>query len=204
LPPVVLAAWPVAGAEERHAFTTVANWRSYGTVVHGDTVYGQKAHSLRRILDLPTRTAVPFVLALSIHDGDAADIEALDTNSWNTVDPAEVSATPDGYQAFVQRSMGELGVAKSGYVASGSGWFSDRSACYLASGLPVIAQNTGFGRRLPTGQGLFAFDGTDDVLAAVEEIGADPVRHGLAARAIAEEHLASGVVLGALLERVLS
>jgi glycosyltransferase involved in cell wall biosynthesis len=91
---------------------------------------------------------------------------------------------------------------KSGYVVSGSGWFSDRSACYLASGRPVIAQDTGFGRRLPTGLGLFAFSTTDEVVQALEELDRDYERHRVAARALAFEHLDSDRVLASLLERL--
>jgi glycosyltransferase involved in cell wall biosynthesis len=102
----------------------------------------------------------------------------------------------------VQGSWAELGVAKLGYVVSRSGWFSDRSACYLASGRPVIAQDTGFGRRLPAGEGLFAFSTADGVVAAIEELDRDYERHRVAAREVAVEHLDSDRVLGALLERL--
>ena len=115
-----------------------------------------------------------------------------------------VCGTPAGYQRFVQGSWAELGIAKSGYVVSRSGWFSDRSVCYLASGRPVIAQETGFSSHLPVGEGLFAFATVADVPAAVEAILADYPRHRRAARAIAETYFDSRRVLPALLERVLA
>ncbi len=202
LPPVVLDEWPVAGRLERRETTTVGHWRSYGAIHHDGVQYGQKAHSLRPLIDLPRRAPSRFALALAIHPDEKNDLAALGENGWTLLDPADVAATPEDYRRFVQGSWAEFGLAKSGYVVSGSGWFSDRSACYLASARPVIAQDTGFGRRLPTGEGLFAFTSADDVVEAIEELEADYERHRRAARAIAEQHLDSDLVLGALLERL--
>jgi hypothetical protein len=184
------------------AFTTVANWRGYGSIEHDGVRYGQKAHSLRRLIDLPRLTRERFTLALSIHPQEVKDIEALTSHGWQRVDPAEVAGTPDRYQQFVQGSRGEFGLAKSGYVASRCGWFSDRSACYLASGRPVVAQDTGFSRHLPTGKGLLAFENAQQAAAAVEAVGRDYGRHCLAARALAEEYFDSDKVLGRLLRRI--
>lgn len=202
LPPVVLEEWPVATSLERRAGTTVGHWRSYGSVHHEGVQYGQKAHSLRPLIDLPRRVSARFALALAIHPEETNDLAALRENGWTLLDPATVAATPDDYRRFVQGSWAEFGLTKSGYVVSGSGWFSDRSACYLASGRPVIAQDTGFGRRLPTGAGLFAFSTADDVVTAVEELQRDYERHRAAAREVAAEHLESDRVLGSLLERL--
>jgi hypothetical protein len=200
LPPVVLDEWPVASAVERRAFTTVANFRGYGSVHHDGRFYGQKAHSLRPLAEVPMRAGARFVLALAIHPDESRDVELLAANGWELVDPAAVASTPEGYREFVQGSYAELGVAKSGYVVSRSGWFSDRSACYLASGRPVLAQDTGFGAHLPTGDGLLAFAGVDEVVAGVDRIAADYDHHRQAARALAEEHLDSDRVLGRLLD----
>jgi hypothetical protein len=200
VPPVVLSHWPVTTGGE--SFTTIGNWRGYGSVEHDGVKYGQKAHSMRDLMSLAARTDAAFRLALDIHPGETPDLEALDRNGWQIVDPATVSATPDSYREFIAGSQAELGVAKSGYVLSRCGWFSDRSACYLASGKPVVAQDTGFGRFLPSGAGLLAFASEDDALAAVEEVRADYPRHVQAAREIAEEQLESGRVLTRLLERV--
>ena len=118
------------------------------------------------------------------------------------LDPAQVAATPDSYRRFIQGSKAELGIAKTGYVHSRSGWFSDRSACYLASGRPVLAQETGFSRDLPTGEGLFSFHTPDDIVAALATLNADYARHARAARGIAEEYFESGKVLRRLLDEI--
>jgi hypothetical protein len=204
LPPVVLGEWPVADVAAGSALTTVGHWRSYGSIHLGGVHYGQKVHSLRPLLDLPTRTGARFEVALAIHPDEVDDLAALEENGWTLLDPARVAATPDDYRDFVQRSWAEFGIAKLGYAVSNSGWFSDRSACYLASGRPVIAQDTGFGRRLPAGAGLFAFATADDVAAAVDELEHEYDRHREAARAIAVERLDSDRVLGSLVERLLA
>lgn len=201
LPPVVLERWPVAEQIDTDAFTTVANFRSYGSIEQDSVRYGQKAHSLRPLLELPSLTDERFTLALDIHP-DEPDLAALREHGWELLDPRRVAGTPETYAAFVRGSKAELGIAKEGYVVARCGWFGDRSAAYLASGRPVVAQDTGFGERLPTGAGLFAFSGTDDVLAAVEALRHDYGRHARAARAIAEEHLDSRRVLTRLLDEV--
>lgn len=204
LPPVVLERWPVADAVTLDGFTTVANWRSYGSIHHDGVHYGQKAHSFRALLELPGRLAVPVQLALGIHPDEAHDLASLEQHGWRLLDPNALTGTPDAYQAFIQGSWAELGVAKLGYVVSDSGWFSDRSACYLASGRPVIAEDTGFGRRLPVGDGLLAFRNVDDVVDAAGALEREYEHHREAARSIAEDHLDSDRVLTALLDRVLA
>ena len=204
LPPVVLGEWPVAGEIERRRATTIGHWRSYGSIMHDGVHYGQKAHSLRTLIDLPRRAPDRLEVALAIHPDETKDVDALRENGWALLDPAEVAATPDDYRRFVQGSWAEFGLAKLGYVVAGSGWFSDRSACYLASGRPVLAQDTGFGRRLPTGEGLLPFSTVEDVVAGLDALDADYEDHRAAARQIAEEHLAADRVLGSLLERLLA
>ena len=200
--PVVLDEWPVAGERVVEALTTVGSWRGYGSIEHDGVHYGQKCHSLRKLIELPILTRERFVLAMGIHPDERRDIESLSRNQWQVVDPADVAATPDDYRRFVQGSKGEIGIAKGGYVASRCQWFSDRSAVYLASGRPVIAQNTGFGRWLPTGRGLFAFDDVDQALAAIDAINIDYAGHSAAARQIAETHFDSDKVLPRLLAEV--
>jgi hypothetical protein len=201
LPPVVLARWPaVAGGE---AFTSVATWRGpYGPVEYGGRTYGLRAHQFRRFVSLPERVPAEFEPALAIDPGDAADRERLLRAGWGLLDPAAVAADPVSYRSFIQASAAEFTVAKAIYVESRSGWFSDRSACYLASGKPVVAQETGFGRRLPTGEGLLAFSDLDEAVAAVEAVRTDTARHARAAREIAGEHFDSNRVLGRLVERL--
>jgi hypothetical protein len=202
LPPVVLEHWPPAGAVALDAFTTVGNWRSYGSIEHDGVLYGQKAHSVRAIGDLAARVGPRIQVALDIDPRETHDLAALAGSGWEVVDPQEVAGTPDDYRRFVQGSLAELGIAKAGYVTSQCGWFSDRSACYLASGRPVLAQDTGFARHLPTGDGLLAFSTVEDAVARVEEILARYERHAQAARALAVEHLDSDRVLTRLLDRV--
>ncbi|MDB5305690.1 MAG: hypothetical protein JWM97_3239 [Phycisphaerales bacterium] len=202
--PVVLSHWPAApiSAIAHQGLTTVANWRGYGSVEYEGTFYGQKAHSWRPLVALPTRTSERFMPALSIHPGEAADLALLAANRWTLLDPARVAATPDEYQRFVRESKAELAVAKAGYVVSRCGWFSDRSACYLASGRPVIAQETGFTRWLPPGEGVFAFSTAEQALSAIEAMNRDYARHARAARALAETYFDSDAVLSRLLRAV--
>jgi hypothetical protein len=200
LPPVVLEEWPPTPGGTR--YTTVGNWRGYGSVEQDGVHYGQKAHSMRELVALSSRVGVDFLMAFAIHAGETRDLDALEHNGWELADPARVAATPCDYRRFVQGSRAELGVAKSGYVLSRSGWFSDRSTCYLASGKPVIAQETGFSRFLPTGEGLLPFEGVDDAAAAIEQVESDYDRHAHAARELAEAHFDSDKVLASLVEKL--
>jgi hypothetical protein len=201
-PPVVLDYWPVAQETVYPAFTTVANWRGYGSIEHDGEFYGQKAHSLRPLMALPTLTEETFMLALAIHPDEEKDLMALRQNGWQLLDPTQETPTPAAYRRFVRGSRAEFGIAKHGYVHARCGWFSDRSVCYLAAGRPVIAQDTGFSRYLPTGEGLFAFTTGDDVLAAIEALDQDPERQSWAARALAEAIFDSDKVLPQLLRQI--
>ena len=121
------------------------------------------------------------MLALAIHPDERTDLAAVAANGWHLLDPGQVARTPHSYQRFIQGSKAEFGIAKSGYVASRCGWFSDRSLCYLASGRPVLAQETGFSHLIPAGEGLFAIESTEDILAAIEELRSNYARHARAA-----------------------
>ena len=200
LPPVALSHWPAQAPPRAGAFTSVGHWRSYGSIEYEGIRYGQRAHSLRRLIDLPRRTEAQIELALGIHPDERRDLEALQANGWILRDPDRVAATPAAYAEFVRASKAELGVAKLGYVASRSGWFSDRSAAYLATGRPVVAQDTGFGELLPVGEGLLPFSTAEEAAAAIAAVEAGYERHAAAARALAEEHLDARRVLPRLLE----
>jgi hypothetical protein len=202
LPPVFLPEWSRAEVRETDGFTTVGNWRGYGSILWDGKRYGQRAHSLRKIVALPELTSERLALALAIHADESDDLHSLRRHGWELIDPRRVADSPQRYAAFVRGSKGELGLAKEGYVESRSGWFSDRSACYLASGRPVVAQDTGFSRHLPVGKGLFSFTTAAEAAAAIGEIGADYRRHADAARALAEDMFDSTDVLERLLERV--
>ena len=202
LQPIVLDRWPSGHAIRCDALTTVANWRGYGSVSYRGTFFGQKAHSLRQFIAVPRRVSEPFVLALAIDPGEVNDLLALEANGWRLIDPVPVSRTPEAYQRFIQGSKAEFGIAKSGYVAARCGWFSDRSICYLASGRPVLAQDTGLEGILPTGEGVIAFTTEDDIVAGVDSMKTGYRRHASAARAIAEEYFDSRRVLTRLLDEV--
>jgi hypothetical protein len=199
LPPVVLDCWPVAGGPASEAFTTIGHWRSYGSIAYEGVDYGQRAHSLRRFFELPGRVSAPLELALGIHPDEKDDLAALRSNGWRLADPARVAGSPDAYAGYVRSSYAELGVAKSGYVESHSGWFSDRSACYLASGRPVVAQATGFEEVLPAGEGLLQFSTVDEAVAAIEAVRAEPELHRRRARELAGERFDARTVLSRLL-----
>ena len=202
VPPVVLERWQPGDGLVHDALTTVGNWRAYGSIQVDGVFYGQKAHSLRELVALPARTDERFVLAVDVHPDERGDLDALSSNGWELVDPAAVAGTPDAYRRFVRGSKAEFGLAKLGYVRSRCGWFSDRSACYLAGARPVLAQDTGFADYLPTGEGLLSFRDEDDALAGVERLRGDYPRHRAAARAIAEDLLDSDKVLNRLLAAV--
>jgi hypothetical protein len=198
-PPVVIDEWPVQ-AGPGTAITTVANWRSYGSVEVKGQQWGQKAHSWRSLVDLPRRTSEHLEAALVITDGDHVDRDALVAGGWVLRDPEVVAGSPANYRRYIQSSKAELAVAKSGYVLSRSGWMSDRSVCYLASGRPVVAQDTGFD--VPTGEGLIGWSTEDEAVAGLEQVGTDYARHSAAARSLAVEVFDSDLVLGRLMESV--
>jgi hypothetical protein len=205
-PPVVLDSWPQAPVPtgEPFRFTTVATWRSpYGGLSVEDRPAGGKHHEFRRVLDLPRRVdGAAFELALDIHPGDAADLEALRAAGWKVVEPRDVAPTPAAFAAYVRGSDAEFSVAQGAYVASRCGWFSDRTAAYLASGRPALVQDTGIGEALPVGEGLLTFADLASAEDAARRLLADPVAHAEAARELARAHLDSDLVLGGLLERL--
>jgi hypothetical protein len=199
LQPIVLAHWPVAGPTAQRALTTVGHWRAYGSIEHGGVHYGQKAHALRPLLELPRRSGARFALALGIHPDERRDLAALGEPGWELLDPARVACTPDAYARFVRGSWAEFGLAKSGYAAARCGWFSDRSVCYLASGRPVLALDTGFEPDIPTGAGLLAFSTVEEAVGGGDDLRGDYERHRRGARALAEDLFDSDRVLGRLL-----
>lgn len=205
LPPVVLSHWPVAETDaepSERAFTTVANWRAYGSIRHDGVFYGQKAHALRSLMELPRVADEPVRLALTIHPDERNDLASLRAGGWILVDPVRSAGTPDRYRRFIRDSFAELGVAKAGYIEADCGWFSDRSVCYLASGRPVLAQETGFSRYLPTGAGLCAFTTLEEAAEGLRAIRRDYRWHASAARALALGRFDSDRVLTSLLQRV--
>jgi len=199
--PVFLPAWtpsppPVA------PFTTLGHWRSFGTLELDGRRYGPRAHTVRRFLGLPAKAPAGVRAALAIHPGDRRDAEVLRAHGWDLVDPGTVARTPRDFQRFVGSSAGEIGLPKHGYVLWDCGWFSERSAAYLASGRPVVALRTGFERYLPTGSGLLGFADEDGAAASMRTVLAEHDAHARAARALAEEHFDASRLLAGLLETV--
>ena len=203
--PVVLSDWPVTGPPDQQRFTTVASWRgAFGQVEAAGRRFGLKAHEFRKFLALPRRVPAQFEIALDIHEGDARDRAALEENGWRLADPKTVAGDPAGFRRYLQDSWAEYSVAQGIYVETNSGWFSERTARYLASGKPALVQDTGFGRNVPVGEGLLSFRTLDEAVTRAEQIAANYQRHCRAARAIAEEYFASDKVLGKFIEEALS
>ncbi|HEX5365069.1 MAG TPA: hypothetical protein VFW63_00175 [Acidimicrobiales bacterium] len=199
--PVAVDDWAAPPPPGPVRFTTVAAWRgSYGPLSLDGVTYGVKAHEFRRIRELPARCPqAGFEIALDIHPGDAADRDALLAAGWALADPAAASATPGRFRDYVRASGAELSVAQGVYVATNSGWFSDRTARYLAAGRPAVVQDTGFSRNLPCGRGLLPFDGVDDAADAVAAVVDDYDGHAAAARALAAAHLDPVAIVDRLL-----
>jgi hypothetical protein len=201
--PVVLSEWPV-GDPVREVFTTVMNWTSYNSIEYGGDLYGQKDEEFRRFIDLPGRIA-PTSLEIAMASGknEHPPRALLAHKQWHLVDPAVVCPDLDSYRAYIQGSLAEWSVAKNGYVRGRSGWFSERSARYLAAGRPVVAQETGFSDVFPAGEGVIPFTTTDEAIAGIRAVEANYERHSRAARSIAEEWFDSDKVLSRLIDQAL-
>jgi hypothetical protein len=203
-PPVTLEDWPMVPVPPEGRFTTVATWRSpLGTLTHDGRDFEGKHHQWRRLIDLPRRVEQGFEIALQIDPADEPDQIALEANGWRLANPAEVAGDPLAFRSYVQGSAAELSVAHPVYVETGSGWVSDRTVRYLASGRPALVQDTGIGDRYPVGEGLLTFRTPDEAIAGAEAIAADYGAHARAARALAEEHFDSDRVIGRFLEAAL-
>jgi hypothetical protein len=191
--PVVLDQWRT-DLPPGDRFTTVMTWQ----IESFADVGGNKDVEFAKYIDLPARTAQRFELAIN------GPRTLLASHGWSTVDAMAVSRTPWDYRDFIHRSKAEFGVAKHTYVSTYSGWFSDRTECYLASGRPALVQDTGWTRHLPAGDGLLAFSTPDEALAGIDQINADYRQHARRAVEIAQEHFDAGRVLGRLLEEACS
>jgi hypothetical protein len=221
--PVVLSEWRTSGVP-RNVFTTVMNWTSYQPLCHRGATYGQKDVEFQRFIDLPSKVSgATFEIALSkkehtnweAREGDMPTAlrelasrhpkwstrDLLNCFGWRVVDAEETCQNLDSYRSYIGSSRAEWTVAKNGYVVGQPGWFSDRSACYLACGRPVVVQDTGFGHELPTDRGILAFSKMEQAVDAVREVQAHYNRHADAALEIADQYFDSKKVLGALLDR---
>ncbi len=196
-PVVATNIWEVQPANcDLAPVTALLHWAAGKDVYFEGCVYGHKDRELERFIDLPKRTARPFTIAV----GGPAPKATLREHGWSLVNPLEVTGTIEAYKKFIAASRADFGVAKHAYVASRSGWFSDRSTCYLAAGRPVLHQDTGFTEWLPTGEGILPFSNVDEVVEALRRLDADYEMHARAARRIAEEHFEAAKVIGRMLD----
>jgi hypothetical protein len=200
--PVVLDFWPPAPPRPGAPYTTIATWRHQNDrVFRGETYYWSKEREFLKLLELPRRCPAPIELALDITPDAPDTAPRLRAHGWRVVPAGAVSRDVATYRGYVRESRGEFTVAKDQNIRLRSGWFSDRSACYLAAGRPVVTQETGFSNVLPTGRGLFGWLDADAIVAAVEAIERDYEGHCRAARGIAAEYFAAETVLASLMER---
>jgi hypothetical protein len=197
-PPVVLESW--APDPPGSTWTTVLTWDNFRRPIeHDGALYGTKELEFGRIEELPRRTRAALEIAAG---GSDPPVERWRGLGWSVTKSEAISRTADDYRSYVQRSRGELSVAKNVYVATRSGWFSCRSTCYLAAGRPAVLQDTGFSEIVPVGEGLLAFSDLDGAVSALDRVEADYDAHAAAARRIAEQHFAADRVLGDLLARI--
>jgi len=202
--PIVIAQWET-DVPPRSAFTTVLTWVAFKPIEYEGISYGHKDVELNRFIDLPDRVKpIPLEIAANAGRGWELPRDKLLGHGWKLVDPRAVCPDLDGYRNYIQTSRAEWSVAKNGYVQGQSGWFSCRSACYLAAGRPVVLQETGFSRVLPVGEGILSFTTPEEAAEAIGEIESDYPRHARAARAIAGAYFDSNRVLTDLIERAMN
>jgi hypothetical protein len=187
--PVTLDHWATQ-TTPRDRFTSVMTWQ----IESFTDVGGNKDQEFLKFIDLPSRTPQPFELAIN------GPQRLLREHGWQTVDAMGVSRSLWDYRAFIQGSKAEFGVAKHTYVTTRSGWFSDRTECYLSAGRPALVQDTGWTAHLPHGDGLLAFSNPDEALAGIDRINSDYDRHARRAAEIAREHFDAARVLPRLLD----
>lgn len=199
--PIFLDAWPATPGPKQGKFTTVMLWDSYPAREHNGRRYGMKSDSFGPYIDLPEKAGRIFELAVG---SPMVPSGLLCSKGWAVRDPREPTRDPGTYQRYIQQSKAEFSVAKHGYVVSRSGWFSERSASYLASGRPVLVQETGFSDWLQTGAGVIAFNTLEEALAGIEEINSRYEFHCQAARAIAQEFFDARKVLLRLLDQAMN
>jgi len=201
--PVVLEHWPVTLSDKPDRFTTVACWRdTYGPVEYRGKTYGLKLHQFRRFIELPESIPQICEIALDIHPDERGDLELLHRHGWVITDPVIQVPDPDKFREYVQDSGAEFSVAKGIYTDTNSGWFSDRTVRYLASGKPALVQDTGFSKVYPVGEGLLAFTTMEEAIAGAQNISRNYREHCRSARLLAETWFDSDKVLGDLVETI--
>lgn len=201
-PPVVLDLWPPRVDEKCERFSTVSDWWGSQYSRFQGKLYGGKREEFLRFIGVPKKARQRIEIALAIYPRDSRELGLLHENRWEIKDPYLYAGDPHSYREFIQYSRGEFSVAKGGYVLSRSGWISDRTACYLASGKPALVQSTGIEDSLPTGKGLLTFSTVEEALAGLEAIDADYRAHCEAAAELAAKHFDSRTVLRSLLDQL--
>jgi hypothetical protein len=223
--PIIRSEWE-SNVPQRDVFTTVMSWTSYEPLSYEGQTFGQKDIEFKQFIDLPASLgsiSMEVALGTLLHTWETDEkncsqamatftidnpkwnvLERLTRAGWQVVDAVERCSDIDRYREYVQSSKAEWGVAKNGYVQGRPGWFSCRSACYLAAGRPVVAQDTGFSQVLPTGEGILVFKTQDEAVAAIQDVDRNYAKHARAARAIAAEYFDSDKVLGRLIEESLA
>jgi hypothetical protein len=197
-PPVVMDCWQAELPGDK--WTTVMTWKNFQeTIEHNGSIYGTKEMEFGKVEALAMQTKATLEIAVG---GAQAPMTHWRLLGWSVVQSETISRTAEDYRRYIQRSRGEFSVAKNVYVATHSGWFSCRSVCYLAAGLPVVVQDTGFSEFIPTGAGLFAFSSLEEAVSAIDAVEGNYASHQRAARELARTHFASDIVLGELLTRV--
>lgn len=197
--PVMTSALAVERPPIGAPFTTVMNWQSHSHLEFEGRTYRQKDVEFERFIDLPNRVSVSMEVAVA---GDNTPTARLASRGWHIRDAHSITTSVDSYLEYIRSSAGEFAVCKHVFVATHAGWFSDRSATYLASGRPVVIEDTGIRNYVPCGEGLFAVDSVDEAAAAIQQIMADYPRHSRAARRVARECLDTGVVLRKFLTEI--
>ncbi len=200
--PIVLDGWPVTSGPEGGRFTTVMQWDSYPALQYLGQRYGLKCETLVPYVGLPRHVGRILEVAIARLPEDGRTL--LQQNGWFLRDPRDLSRNPWSYRRYLQRSKSEFSVAKHGYVVSRSGWFSERSACYLASGRPVVVQDTGFSDSIGSGTGVLAFRNPEEAQAAIEEVNRRYRFHCRGAREVAEEYFDARKILPSLVARALN
>lgn len=216
--PVIMDLWNGVSSPSKKEFTTVGNWKQAGRDIefNGETYYWSKHHEFMKFIDLPKKTSQSFEIAMNLaslestkHEkttevpsyGLASDeYKLLTSNGWKLIDGPSFTTDPWKYRDYILSSRAEFSFAKDQNIRLRSGWFSERSACYLAAARPVITQDTGFGNILPTGEGLFSFNTMDEILSAVDKVNSDYDKHSQAAREIAEEYFKAEKVMEKVLK----
>jgi len=200
--PIVQSLWQsIPEASDAASWTTVMTWNNFpGRLMHGGREYGAKGVEFAKIMALPRRVSYPFKIAL----GGPAPVQEVLQQGWIAIDAPSATLTPENYREFIEESRGEVSTAKNVYVAMKTGWFSCRTACYLAAGRPSVVQDTGFSKTIPVGKGLFAFDTLEQAADAIETVEGDYRSQAAAARELAADQFGSDKILTRMLDDIFS